>query len=147
MKLPKEFLDSTIKETEASFNEYKRKPYLSLEDLINETSILYNNEKEVVFLDNIYDIKNTIKNSENPWVYHYTLNLNWVVFFNKLYQKMWLSDFSKEVDDFDNIYSKTCVLEIIFNHVDGIIEDSGKVYLIKDDVNLIQKGIKKFTLS
>ena len=146
MKLPKEFLDDIVKETEDSFNGYERKPYLSLEDLINETSKLYNNEKEVVFLDNIYDIKNTIKNSENPWVYHYTLNLNWVVFFNKLYQKMWLNNLDKESDDFD-VYSKTCVLEIIFNHVDGIIEDEDKVFLIKDDVNLIQKSIKKFILS
>jgi hypothetical protein len=145
MKLPKEFLDDIVKETEDSFNGYERKPYLSLEDLINETSKLYNNEKEVVFLDNIYDIKNTIKNSENPWVYHYTLNLNWVVFFNKLYQKMWIN--SLEDNDFDDVYLKTCVLEIIFNHVDGIIEDEDKVFLIKDDVNLIQKGIKKFTLS
>ena len=54
----------------------------------------------------------------------------------------------KETDiDMEEIYLKTWRLEIIFNHVDGIIESGDKIYLVRDDVKLIQKDIRRFTLN
>ena len=144
MKLPDILLTELIESTEKIFSTYERKPHLNDEDLIKETSDLYNN-KEVLIVKNNYEIENILQESQTPWVYHYSLNLNWVVFFNNLYYQMWLQDLV--VDDMEEIYLKTWRLELIFNHVDGIIESGDKVYLIKDDVKLIQKDIRRFTLS
>ena len=59
---------------------------------------------------------------------------------------MWVYNHVKEGDDLEEIFLKTRGLEVIFNHVDGIIESGDKIYLVKDDVKLIQKGIRKFYL-
>lgn len=146
MKLPDILLTELIESTERTFCSYERKSHLSDEDLIKETSDLYDG-KEVMIIKSTYDIEDILKESQKPWVYHYSLNLNWVVFFNNLYQKMWVYDYVKEGNDLEEIFVKTRALEVIFNHVDGIIESGDKVYLIKDDVKLIQKDLRRFTLS
>lgn len=145
MKLPKELLLEIIKESENFFCEYKRISHLSEEDVIKETSDLYPG-KEVVLIKNVYEIKNILKHSEKPWVYHYSSNLNWVLFFNKLYQKMWVYDYIDEDNDLEEIYLKTCRLEIIFNHVDGIIEKDDIIYLVKDDIDIIKNNIVKWKI-
>ena len=145
MELPNILLTELIESTEKLFLTYERKSHLNDEDLIKETSDLYNG-KEVLIVKNNYEIESILQESETPWVYHYSLNLNWVVFFNRLYQKMWVYNYVKEGDDLEEIFLKTRGLEVIFNHVDGIIENGDKIYLVRDDVKLIQKGIRKFYL-
>jgi len=145
MKLTDKFLTKLIEHTENVFTNYERKPHLNDEDLIKETSDLYENKNIILVTKNSYQIDNILKETQTPWVYHYSLNLNWVVFFNNLYEKMWLQDLVN--DDVREIYLKTWRLELIFNHVDGIIESGDKIYLVRDDVKLIQKDLRRFTLS
>lgn len=144
MKLTDNFLIELIEYVENIFTNYERKPHLNDEDLIKETLDLYGG-KEVSIIRNVYEIEKILKEITKPWVYHYSLNLNWVVFFNKLYEKMWLQNLV--IDDMEEVYLKTWRLELIFNHVDGIIEGDDKIYLVKDDVNLIQKDLRRFILS
>ena len=59
---------------------------------------------------------------------------------------MWTLDLIDD-PDLQDVYIKVYRLEVIFNHFDGIVEDGEKVYLIKDDINLIQKDIRKLTLN
>lgn len=145
MELPEHILDNFIQESESNFLNYNRKPWLNEETVVAEAYDLYG-DKEIIILDAKSNIDDIIKNSIKPWVYHYTLNLNWVLFFKELYEKMWISDLIYD-SDLEDFYLKVCRLEIIFNHFDGIIEDKDKVYLVKDDVRLIQKDIKRFTLN
>jgi len=144
MKLSDNLLTKIIESTEKFFSEYERKPHLNDDDLIKETSDLYLG-KEIIIIKNNYEIDNILQNSQKPWVYHYSLNLNWVVFFNRLYSSAWSQDLTDL--DMEDIYLKTWRLELIFNHVDGIIESNDKIYLVRDDVKLIQKDIRRFTLS
>jgi hypothetical protein len=145
MELPEHILDNFIQESESNFLNYNRKPWLNEETVVAEAYDLYS-DKEIIILDAKSNIDDIIKNSSKPWVYHYSLNLNWVLLFKGLYEKMWISDLIYE-SDLGDFYLKVCRLEIIFNHFDGIIEDNNKVYLVKDDVRLIQKDIRKFTLN
>lgn len=145
MELPEHILDNFIQESESNFLNYVRKNWLDEETVVAETYDLYG-DKEIIILDAKSNIDDIIKKSSKPWVYHYSLNLNWVLFFKALYEKMWISDLIYD-SDLEDSYLKVCRLEIIFNHFDGIIEDSNKVYLVKDDVRLIQKDIRKFTLN
>jgi len=144
MKLTDNFLTEIINSTEKIFSDYERKSHLSDDDLIKETSDLYEG-KEVLIIKNNYEIETILRESQTPWVYHYSLNLNWVVFFNRLYSCAWSQDLTDI--DMGEIYLKTWRLEIIFNHVDGIIESGDKIYLVRDDVKLIQKDIRRFTLN
>lgn len=144
MKLTDNFLTEIINSTEKIFSDYERKSHLSDDDLIKETSDLYEG-KEVLIIKNNYEVETILRESQTPWVYHYSLNLNWVVFFNRLYSCAWSQDLTDI--DMEEIYLKTWRLEIIFNHVDGIIESGDKIYLVRDDVKLIQKDIRRFTLN
>lgn len=146
MKLTDKILTELIGDVEDVFGSYERESYLDDNDLIEETSELYEGKK-VLIVKNVYEIENILQESETPWVYHYSLNLNWVVFFNRLYQKMWVYNYIKEGNDLEEIFLKTRGLEVIFNHVDGIIESGDKIYLIRDDVKLIQKDLRRFTLN
>ena len=56
MEIPKEVLVELIKSTDKKFQEYKREQYLSIDDLINITNELYDNQKKVRWLENIYAI-------------------------------------------------------------------------------------------
>jgi hypothetical protein len=145
MELPKHILTQFIEKTESYFIDYNRKSWLDEETLIGEASDLYK-DKKIIILDSKSNINNIIGNSSKPWVYHYTLNLNWILFFKSLYESMWTLDLIDD-PDLQDVYVKVYRLEVIFNHVDGIVEDGDKVYLIKDDINLIQKDIRKLTLS
>jgi hypothetical protein len=140
------------------FKNYTRKPHLSKEVIIKETEDLYNNQKKVFWIENPYEIKKILKNCDNPWVYHYSLNLNWVLFFTTLFEIIStkgsfssvsekLKYFGFDFEDLEEVYLKTWRLKIIFDHADGLIEDGDKIYIIKDDYNLIQKGLDRFTLS
>jgi hypothetical protein len=146
MKLTDKILTELIGDVEDIFGSYERYAYKSENDLIKKTSELYDGKK-VLIVKNVYEIESILKESETPWVYHYSLNLNWVVFFNRLYQKMWIYNYIKEGNDLEEIFVKTRILEIIFNHVDGIIESGDKIYLVRDDVKLIQKDLRRFTLN
>lgn len=146
MEIDKNKLDDVIKKTEKVFSEYKRKKLLSKESVLFFTKKIYGQEKDIIFLNNIFDIKDKIKNSEKPWAYHYSLHLNWVIFFRILTVEIWdqLSNFER--DDFMDIFEKTRALEEIFNNVDGIIEDGDKVYLIETDVSFIKPSLDRWMI-
>ena len=146
MKLDKEILDRVIELSDRKFSEYKREKYLSTEDLLDYVKEFYDYNKEVVLLNNIYEIKDKIKHSEKPWAYHYSLHLNWVVFFNILSRKILLSLPKSERSEVREIRKKVRILEKIFNHVDGIIEDGDKVYLIETDFSFIKSDLNKWTI-
>jgi hypothetical protein len=146
MKLPNNVLKSVIERTEQVFKNYVRKPHLSKKDVIGEINDLYDNQKEVIWIENPHQIRNILKNSDNPWVYHYSLNLNWVLFFKILYEEYLFGKDDLD-EDISDVYLKTWRLKILFDHADGLIEDGDKVYIVKDDYNLIQKGLDRFTLS
>jgi len=145
MELPKHFLTKFINDSELFLQSYNRKSWLDEETLIHEASVLYK-DKKIILLDSKSNVNSIISNSSKPWVYHYSLNLNWILFFKGLYESMWTCDLVDN-HDLQDIYLKVNKLEVIFNHVDGIMEDGDKVYLIKDDINLIQKDIRKLTLN
>lgn len=149
MKIDKELLDKVIELSEKKFSEYKREKYgfwiSSKEDLLEYVKELYP-EKDIIFLNNIYDIKDKVKKSEKPWAYHYSLHLSWCIFFRILYRKLYFKIPPSEREDFFDVYRKVKILERIFNHVDGIIEDGDKVYLIETDVNFIKPGLDKWTI-
>lgn len=147
MEIPKEVLDDIIEFTNRNFETYEREQYLSDEELLEVTNELYDNEKKVIILQNQYEIKEKVLKSEKPWVYHNSLNMNWVLFFTFSYRKLYPYLELEERKDIKSTITKVRLLRKVFNHVDGVVEDGDFVYLIKDDVNLIQKGIKKFTLN
>lgn len=147
MEIPKEVLDDIIEFTNRNFENYEREQYLSDEELLEVTNELYDNEKKVIILQNQYEIKEKVLKSEKPWVYHNSLNMNWVLFFTSSYRKLYPYLELEERKDIKSTITKVRLLRKVFNHVDGVVEDGDFVYLIKDDVNLIQKGIKKFTLN
>jgi hypothetical protein len=150
MKLPDEVLNSLIIRTEQVFKNYVRKPYLTKEDLIDETRDLFDEEKKVTWVDDPNEIGNILKNCKKPWVYHYSLNLNWVLFFTTLYEEYnfhMMQSRHLDMSEVCSMYLKAWRLKLVFDHADGIIEDGDEVYIIKDDYNLIQKGLSKFTLS
>lgn len=120
MELPEHILDNFIQESESNFLNYNRKPWLNEETVVAEAYDLYG-DKEIIILDAKSNIDDIIKNSSKPWVYHYSLNLNWVLLFKVLYEKMWTLDLIDD-PDLQDVYIKVYRLEVIFNHVDGIIE-------------------------
>jgi hypothetical protein len=146
MNLPTKFLDDIIEETERKFKDYKRTSSLTEKELIKEVYNLYQKQKDVILLNNMFDVKSVLKNSNNPWTYHFSLNLNWVIFFNHLYEKMSLLGYVDidDKEDLESIYNKTNKLEIVLNHVDGIIENDDKIYLIKEDFSFINSDIQKW---
>jgi hypothetical protein len=147
MEIPKEVLDDIIEFTNRNFENYEREQYLSDKELVELTNELYDNQKKVTVLQNQYEIKEKVLKSEKPWVYHTSLNMNWVLFFTSSYRKLYPYLCDEERNETKPIIKKVRLLRKVFNHVDGIVEDGDFVYLIKDDVNLIQTGLKKFTLS
>lgn len=146
MKIDKELLDKIMELSEKKFSEYKREKYLSKEEVLDYTKDFYDYEKDVIFLNNIYEIKDKVKNSKKPWAYHYSLHLNWVVFFKVFTRKIYLKIPRSERGDIRDTYIKVKLLEKIFNHVDGIIEDGDKVYLIETDVSFIKPNLDRWTI-
>ena len=134
--------------SEEFFKNYVRKQHLTKEDVIKEVSDLYNNKKKIIWLEDSNQLKVFIKNSEKPWVYHRSLNLNWVLFYNFLYEEYLFkmqSIFSDETfEDISDIYLKTWRLNLLFDHADGLIEDGDKVFIVKDDINFIKNDLPKW---
>jgi hypothetical protein len=148
MELPKKILEDVVLRSEEFFKNYVRKQHLTKEDVIKEVSDLYNNKKKIIWLEDSNQLKVFIKNSEKPWVYHRSLNLNWVLFYNFLYEEYLFkmqSIFSDETfEDISDIYLKTWRLNLLFDHADGLIEDGDKVFIVKDDINFIKNDLPKW---
>jgi len=148
MELPKKILEDVVLRSEEFFKNYVRKQHLTKEEVIKEVSDLYNNKKKVIWLEDSNQLKVFIKNSEKPWVYHRSLNLNWVLFYNFLYEEYLFkmqSIFSDETfEDISDIYLKTWRLNLLFDHADGLIEDGDKVFIVKDDINFIKNDLPKW---
>ena len=146
MKLDKEVLDRVTELSDRYFSEYKREKFLTKEELLEYVEDFYGKNKEFILLNNLYEIKDKIKNSEKPWTYHYSLHLNWIVFFKILSRKILLSLPKEQRSEIREIRKKVKILEKIFNHVDGIIEDGDKVYLIETDVSFIKPNLDRWTI-
>lgn len=147
MKLDKEVLDRVIELSDKYFSEYKREKSLNKEELLEYVKDFYGKNKKFILLNDLYEIKDKIKNSEKPWTYHYSLHLNWIVFFEILSRKILSSSSTEEQhSEIIEIRKKVRMLEKIFNHVDGIIEDGDKVYLIETDVSFIKPNLKRWAI-
>lgn len=150
MDIPKNILDKAIENTHKIFEGYERNHRKTLKldkkQLTECVRRLYDEEKEVKFVDNIHEIKTILEYSEKPWVYHYSLNLNWVVFFTIFYEHIYSHIPDEEKADARPIYYKTLNLKWILENVDGIIEDKNIVYLVKDDATFIKGGLQKWTI-
>ena len=86
MEMPYDALDEIIKST-SNIENYVRKPYLDKSGVRSLVEQLYNEEpKEFYWLEDPIEIKQKVKNSSKPWVYHYSLNLSWVLFFKAYYE-------------------------------------------------------------
>jgi hypothetical protein len=148
MELPKKILEDVVLRSEEFFKNYVRKQHLTKEDVIKEVSDLYNNKKKIIWLEDSNQLKGFTKNSEKPWVYHRSLNLNWVLFYNFLYEEYLFrlrNIFSEEdFTDISDIYLKTWRLNLLFDHADGLIEDGDKVFIVKDDINFIKNDLPKW---
>lgn len=147
MKIPPEVLSEGIEQIKQVMRSYKRDDAYAIDmsknEVINLTNILYDRKKNIIWLDSNREIKEKIGGSEKPWVYHYSLNINWVLFFTEYYLKFctrYQSD--EEHKDFFPIYEKAEYLRMIFCHIDGIIEDGDNVYLIKDDTDFIKTKLE-----
>lgn len=152
MELPKEFLDKIIPSVHSLFERYdrdnfnKRNLNLTKERLIELAHEFYDKEKEIKWVEDVNEVKRIISKSEKPWVYHYTLNLNWVVFFTMFVEHVGWDEFREWKTEVKPIYNKTLSLKWLLENIDGIIEDGGVVYLIKDDHNFIKTKLNKWKI-
>lgn len=153
MEIPKEILDKIIPPIHQLFEKYERNNYnkknlnFNKERLVKLTYEFYDKEKEIRWVEDINEVKKIVSKSEKPWVYHYTLNLNWTVFFTMLYEHIGWDEFREWKEEVQPIYWKALHLKWLLENVDGIIEDGNVVYLIKDDVSFINTKLDRFTLS
>lgn len=150
MKIPPEVLTEGLEKIKHIMRSYKRNEdsfvNMSKDEVIRLTNTFYDNKKTVIWLDTNHEIKEKIQGSEKPWVYHYSLNINWVLFFTEYYLTFcnrYQSD--EERKDFFPIYEKAEYLRMMFVHIDGIIEDGDIVYLIKDDVEFIKPKMESWS--
>jgi hypothetical protein len=144
MKIPKETLDEIIESTNRNFQNYKREQYLSDDEIIEMTHIMYDKQKIIKWLDNIQEVKEKVSTSDKPWVYHHSLNMNWVLFFTSSFRKIHRHLDIGERDELKPIITKIRSLRKIFDHVDGIVENGDFVYLIKADVNFIKMDLRRW---
>lgn len=153
MELPKEFLDKIIPSVHELFEKYdrdnanKRNLNLTKEGLIKLAHEFYDKEKEIRWVEDIHEVRKIVSKSEKPWVYHYSLNLNWVVFFTLFVERIGWDEFREWKTEVKPIYTKTLHLKWLLENIDGIIEDGNVVYLVKDDYNLIKTKLNKWTIS
>ena len=153
MEMPYDTLDEIIKFT-SNIENYVRKPYLDKSGVRSLVEQLYNEEpKEFYWLEDPIEIKQKVKNSSKPWVYHYSLNLSWVLFFKAYYEYVSQNPQLFNQTDVNGLfleesketYQQVCLLKEIFDHVDGILEDNDKIYIIKSDIGLIKSDFKKIS--
>ena len=151
MDMPYDVLDEIIKQT-SQLETYTRQPYLDDKGAESLVRNLYKDEsKRIYWLEDPIEIKQKIKHSTKPWVYHYSLNLNWVLFFKKYYEfvsqnpQLFDEDQVNKIflEESEETYQHVCVLKEIFDHVDGIMEDDNKIYIVKSDIGLIKSDFKK----
>jgi hypothetical protein len=147
MQIPPEVLTEGLEKIKHTMRSYKRNDAyavdMSKDEVIRLTNTFYDNKKTVTWLDTNHEIKEKIQGSEKPWVYHYSLNINWVLFFTEYYLTFCIRyQSNEERNDFSPIYEKAEFLRMIFCHIDGIIEDGDNVYLIKDDAEFIKTKLE-----
>jgi len=152
MELPRELLDKIIPSVHELFKNYKRDNFnkrnlnMDKERLIELAHNFYDEEKEIRWVEDIYEVKGIIDKSEKPWVYHYSLNLNWVVFFTLFVEHIGWDVHREWMTEVTPIYTKTLHLKWLLENIDGIIEDGNVVYLVKDDHNFIKTKLDKWTI-
>jgi len=146
MKISEVKLDWILENTKLTFEKYKREEDLSKNQINIVIRCVFGSDKEIKWLNNLYDIKDAVRKSQKPWAYHYSNNFNWVIAFIHFYE-IGSPDFSEqERSEMSNIYVKCLYLKILFDHVDGVIEDDDTIYVFKDDINLIKTKINKIYL-
>ena len=144
MEIPKDVLDFVIESTNNNMENYVRKQYHSDEVILWCANFLYDENKNIKWVNNIYEIKKIINVSEKPWAYHYSLNINWVLFFISLFEHIQPYLNEEDFEDMLSIYIKVTLLKNIFDHIDGIIEDGDTIYLVKTDVNFIKTKLDRW---
>lgn len=146
MEIPKKILDEVIETSNKEIQDYNRVQRLSNEQVAGVVHELYDSEKMVKWVDNVHEVKHIISKSEKPWAYHYSLNLNWVLFYDVLCRSIWPYLSIEERKDVLPSYTKVKMLKEIFNHVDGLIEDGDTVFIIKSDLNFIKSKLDKWKI-
>jgi len=152
MELPKELLDRIIPSVQDLFERYRRdnenKQNFNMDknDIIELAHEFYDKKKEIRWVDDIIEVKNIVSKSEKPWVYHYSFNLNWVVFFTTFFEHISWDDFREWKKEVKPTYWKALHLKWLLENIDGIVEDNDIVYLIKDDYNLIKTKLNKWKI-
>jgi hypothetical protein len=158
MELPTPLLDKIIEYTNYIFENHTRSKHLTKQELEIIVRHLYNMDDKTItkikWVSDVYEIRDLLKNIDKPWVYHYSLNLNWVLFFKTYYEFVSFKSFKyiKETTrtNFDvenrDVYKKVCCLYDILNNIDGVIEDGDTIYLIKDDVTLIRPTLQTWKI-
>jgi len=157
MKLPNEIVDAAIHYTNNFIKQYKRETYLSNDKVVERAKNFYDNEKNIIWINSSNEVKDKLKNIDKPWVYHYSLHLNWVTFFTTywgfIHNQITTEDFilkygyteDKLLEVLD-VFQKNMNLEDILNHVDGIIEDGENIYLIKADLDFIKTKLERWKI-
>jgi len=123
-----------------------------IESLVKELYRLEGKEiKKIEWLKNRTLLNQKLKNS---WVYHYDLNMQWVLFHKFFYENC--LKFKEDdgcryfIEESESTYKKICILKEILDNIDGITElneEEGTIHLVSLDLDLFKNGIKKFTLS
>lgn len=146
MEIPKEILDKVIELSNKEIQNYNRVQTLSNEEVMEDVIELYDFKKTVKWVDNVHEVKHIISRSDKPWAYHYSLNLNWVLFYRTLCRRIWPYLTIEERRDILPSYSKVKLLRKIFDHVDGLVEDGEMVYIIKSDFNFIKSKLDRWKI-
>lgn len=133
----------------------KNKTKETIESLVKE---LYGLEgKHIQNIKWIHDdnfVEEQINKSKTPWVYHYDLNIHWILFFKNFYEGC--LRFNEDsgckffIEESGDIYKKVLLLEKILQNIDGITEldeNNGTIYLVDLDISFIKKNKLEFILN
>lgn len=156
MNIPKHLLQSFHESVGNILNSYNREHVTEKvrkrpkDDIENFVKQLYGYDKKIEWLNTNLEVNKNLSLTNKPWVYHYSVNLSWVLFykcfyelvFNKLHNQNY-EELQYFIDEGTETYHQVCNLYIILNAVDGIMESDDTVYLVKTDLSFIKQDVGK----
>ena len=156
MNIPKHLLQSFHESIGNILNSYNRehvtenvrkRPKEDIESLVNQ---LYGSNKKIEWLNTNLEVSKNLSITNKPWVYHYSVNLSWVLFYKCLYELAFSKNINQKYVELDNFleegqetYNQVCNLYVILNAVDGIMESDDTIYLVKTDLSFIKQDVGK----